>query len=162
LARVSLGAARAAWRARAPAHGARARRSARALDVLVLRVDDVGEVPAVDLLLEDEHPHLWVEALLLEHVAARRRRGAARRVSAARGVRGGRARRGAHRPTILAMAVPQLPEPMIATFSVAPPRNASSLLARNPAHEAVASRAAETSARTTAIAMVRRSQMPSP
>jgi hypothetical protein len=34
----------------------------------------------------------------------------------------------AYRPTILAMAVPQLPEPMMATFSFAPPRNASSRL----------------------------------
>merc|ERR1719364_383792 len=39
------------------------------LDVLVLGVDDVGQVLAVDALLEDPHGHLVVELVAIEHVA---------------------------------------------------------------------------------------------
>ena len=39
------------------------------LDVLVLGVDDVGQVLAVDVLLEDPHGDLVLELVALEHVA---------------------------------------------------------------------------------------------
>ena len=40
------------------------------LDVFVLRVDDLGQVLTVDLLLENPHLHLRVESLAIQHIAA--------------------------------------------------------------------------------------------
>ena len=55
------------WRAYAAAEQTHTHRQI--LDILVLRVDDIGEVLAVDVLLVHPHSHLVIEFIALEHIA---------------------------------------------------------------------------------------------